>query len=195
METDDIMGNDYPETLKGQFLISMPGMADPNFASTVTCICEHTTDGAIGLVINRVHDAVSCKEIFDELDIDHTAAAGRMPVHIGGPVHLNELFILHGPPFGWDGCLMIDDDLAMSNTPDILEAIAGERGPELALVVIGCAGWGPLQLESEIRDNAWISGPLSPEIIFEAAVKDRWKMALRRLGIDPALLSDTAGHA
>ncbi len=189
------MGNDYPESLKGQFLISMPGMADPNFAFTVTYICEHNADGAIGLVINRVHDAVSCKEIFEELDIEYTPAAGRMPVHIGGPVHLNELFILHGPPFDWEGSMMIDADLAMSNTPDILAAIAEERGPEPALVVIGCAGWGPLQLESEIRDNAWISGPLSSEIIFDVALDARWETALRWLGINPALLSDTAGHA
>ncbi|MDM8548766.1 YqgE/AlgH family protein [Desulfobacterales bacterium HSG2] len=182
-------------SLKGQFLMAMPGLADPNFAFTVTCICEHAPEGAVGIIVNQVHAFLSGKDIFDELKIRYKPGSEFIPIHLGGPVHIDEIFVLHGPPFGWRGCLMVTPFLAMSNTRDILEAIAMGEGPKSLMIALGCAGWGPAQLESEIRQNAWLTSPASENVLFNTPVEARWEEALRNMGIEPALLSDTAGHA
>ena len=182
-------------SLKGQFLMAMPGMADPNFMQTVTCLCEHNDSGAMGLVINRVHPGISAKDIFEELKVPCGAGAESTPIFIGGPVHIDELFILHGPPFDWDACLTISPGLGLSNTPDIVDAIADGSGPGSYLICIGCAGWGPGQLEQEIRQNAWLTTPVFEQNIFEIPVEERWQTAMKRMGVDPALLSSSAGHA
>lgn len=189
------MSTIYPASLKGHFLMAMPGLSDPNFSQTVTCICEHNEFGAMGIVINRVHDMLSAKDIFEELSIVCTSAAASIPIHIGGPVHPGELFVLHGPPFDWEPSLTITAFLNLSNTRDILEALAEGRGPRLFLISLGCAGWGPGQLEAEIKDNAWLTQPVIEDNIFRLPVEVRWEEALRKMGINPALLSDTAGHA
>jgi len=186
---------EYPESLKGQFLMAMPGLADPNFNQTVTFICEHTQAGAVGIVINRVHASLTGMDLFNELKMQYTPEAESVSIHYGGPVHVNEVFVLHGPPFDWQGCLAITPSLAMSNTPDILEALAKNRGPKSFIISLGCAGWGPGQLESEIKRNAWLTCAASEEIIFNIPIESRWEEAMRKVGIDPALLSDTAGHA
>ncbi|MEE4355829.1 MAG: YqgE/AlgH family protein [Desulfococcaceae bacterium] len=182
-------------SLKGHFLIAMPGMEDPNFSDTVLCICEHTPNGSVGVVVNRIYPSVSVKDIYQELRIDYIPEAGAVPVHFGGPVHMNEIFILHGPPFGWEACLRITPNLGMSNTRDILEAIAMGRGPESYIIALGCSGWGANQIETEMMQNVWLSCPLSEYIIFDLSLEERWEEALRKMGINPALLSDTAGHA
>ncbi len=189
------MENEQRMSLKGHFIIAMPSLMDPNFFQTVTCISEHTPEGAVGLVVNRAHPSLTGKMIFDELKIPCEAAAVSVPVFIGGPVHEGEIFILHGPPFGWEGCLQITQFLAMSNTKDILESIAMTKGPDEYIIALGCAGWGQGQLESEITQNAWLSCPVEKEIIFETTVAERWGAVLKNMGIDPSLLSDTAGHA
>ena len=183
------------QSLKGQFLMAMPGLADPNFFQSVTCMSEHNPKGAMGIVITRVHPDINAQMLFDELKIPASEGAEKIPIHIGGPVHMNELFVLHGAPFGWEGSMMITGALALSNSMDILEAIAGGHGPRNYIITLGCAGWGPGQLEAEIRGNAWINGPFSEEIVFQMEVARRWEAAMQRIGIDPALLSDTAGHA
>ncbi|MFC1886478.1 YqgE/AlgH family protein [Thermodesulfobacteriota bacterium] len=189
------MEEEIPESLKGQFLMAMPGLADPNFFQTVTCICEHTEEGAVGIVVNRVHAPLSAKDIFDELKIKYIPETESIPVHIGGPVHSNEIFVLHGPPFGWSGCRTFTPTLAMSNTRDILEALSMGKGPKSFILSLGCAGWGPGQLEAEIKQNAWLTSPVFEDIIFHIPADDRWEEAVRKVGIDPILLSDTAGHA
>ncbi len=189
------MENQYPSILKAHFLIAMPGLLDPNFSQTVTCICEHTEEGALGIVINRAHPALSAKEIFSELNLDSGGKMGQIPIYIGGPVHFDEIFILHGPPFGWHGCLQITSTLALSNTKDILTSISQGKGPDKVIIALGCAGWGPGQLEAEISQNAWLTGPVSDDIIFEVPENERWNAAVKKMGIDPALLSHTAGHA
>ncbi|MCP4345554.1 MAG: YqgE/AlgH family protein [Desulfobacterales bacterium] len=182
-------------SLKGQFLISMPGLADPNFYQTVICMCDHNHEGALGIVINRVHPSLFASDIFEELGMNCVPGAASMPIHLGGPVHMNEIFMLHGPPFDWDRSLMITPQLAMSNTRDVLEAAAMGKGPESLMISLGCAGWGPGQLEAEIKGNAWLTGPIIEEIIFDVSFETRWEEAVRRMGIDPSLLSDKAGHA
>jgi putative transcriptional regulator len=189
------MGDDVLTSFKGQFLIAMPGLADPNFYQTVTCISEHTAAGAVGLVINRVHQALKAKAIFEELRMAYTPEAEAIPVHIGGPVHINELFVLHGPPSNWKGSLAVTPSLTMSNTRDLLSAIAMGHGPEQFILTLGCAGWGPGQLEYEIKQNAWLTGPSDAEILFRTPIEKRWAEAVKRMGIDPMLLSETSGHA
>ncbi len=181
--------------LKGQVLMAMPGLADPNFSKTVTCICEHSKAGALGIIINRIHPFLSAKEIFKELGIEHTKEAESIRVYIGGPVHIGEIFILHGPPFDWEGCVKITPALALSNTRDILEAIARGEGVKSFMIALGCAGWGEFQLESELKANTWITSPLSEELVFEVPVELRWERAMKIIGIDPMQLSGTVGSA
>lgn len=189
------MEEQSPTSLKAQFLIAMPGLMDPNFNRTLTCLCEHTPEGALGIVVNRVHPSVRAGEIFGQLKIEAAPQVMDLPIHIGGPVHFDEIFILHGPPFGWKGCFQIKPDLALSNTKDILEAVSRGEGPEKIIIAVGAAGWGPGQLESEIVQNAWLTGPASNEVIFDVPAEDRWDEAVKKMGIDPNLLTDASGHA
>jgi len=160
-------------SLKGHFLIAMPGLEDPNFSNTVICVCEHTPQGSIGVVVNRIYPSVKITDIFDELKMVHIPEAASIPIHYGGPVHMNEVFILHGPPFDWGACLTVMPDLGISNTRDILEAIALGRGPKSYLIALGCSGWGPGQMENEIIQNVWLSSPVSKDVIFDRAPRGR----------------------
>jgi len=185
----------YAASFKGQFLTAMPALLDPNFLQTVTCLCEHNETGAMGLIINRRHATLSARDIFDELEVPYLAGAESIPIYIGGPVHVDELFILHGPPFDWEACLKITPRLGLSNTRDILDAIGRGTGPDSYIICLGCAGWGPGQLESEIKQNAWLTVPVFEENIFDVPVDARWLEAMKKVGVDPALLSGAAGHA
>ena len=191
----DQIENPDMASLKGHFLIAMPSMADFNFSHTVTCLSEHTSKGALGVIVNRMIPSISARSIFDELKLEYTPETESIPIYIGGPVHENEIFILHGPPFSWEGCLMITPSLAMSNTMDIIEAIAADRGPESFIITLGCAGWGPGQLEYELSKNAWLTCTADNRIIFDSPVDIRWNAAVKKMGIDPALLTETPGHA
>ena len=182
-------------SLKGKLLTAMPGMTDPNFRRSVICISEHNTDGAVGIVINNVHPALSAKMIFKELNLDYVKEAEKKQINIGGPVHINEIFVLHGPPFKSLRTLMINDELAMSNSIDIIKDIALEKGPESYIISLGCAGWGPGQLENELLANYWLTSPYSKDILFDISVEERWEESIRKIGVDPLLLSNTAGHA
>jgi putative transcriptional regulator len=186
---------DEASSLKGQFLIAMPNLADPNFFQTVVCICEHTPQGAVGIVVNRPHLFLMEKDVFEELRIETLPARTPRPIHSGGPVLTGEIFVLHGRPFGWKGCVSITATLAMSNTIDILMEIARNSGPLSYLLSLGCAGWGPGQLDAEIRENVWLTCAVWEEIIFDINDGDRWSAALKKMGIDPLLLSAAAGHA
>jgi putative transcriptional regulator len=183
------------ESLKGHYLIAMPGMKDPNFHQTVTVICEHSAEGAIGIIINRVHEHLMCSEIFEELNIDYEPISSAARVYFGGPVHMGEIFMLHGPPFTWESCLLVSPTLAMSNSRDIIEAVALNRGPEAFILSLGCAGWGPGQLEAEMLENAWLTCPAIDEVIFRCPVENRWHAAVKKMGFDPMWLSSTSGIA
>jgi putative transcriptional regulator len=189
------MAAEDPTSLKGHLLMAMPGLSDPNFSQTVTCICEHNEQGAMGIVVNRLHDGLSARDIFEELSIAFNPAHPSPAVHAGGPVHAGELFVLHGLPLEWEATLRVTPAIGLSNTRDILEAIACGRGPDAFLITLGCAGWGPGQLEAEIKENAWLTQPADAEILFTLPVDVRWGEALKRIGVDPVLLSDTPGHA
>lgn len=180
---------------KSQFLIAMPLLVDPDFIRSVICVCEHNRDGAMGIIINRIHPDLTARDIFEELGIATSIPADQIPVYLGGPVHPDDLFILHGPPFVHYGSLLIGPQAALSNTEELLRAIAAGQGPRQFMITLGCTGWGPGQLEQEICSNVWLSTDLATEILFEVDVEQRWNAAVRQLGFDPLLLSHQVGHA
>lgn len=182
-------------SLTNHLLIAMPGLADPNFARTVTLICEHSSEGAMGLVINRVTE-LRLHDIFEQLGIPSRGSrVSDMPVFFGGPVQNNRGFVLHEPLGSWDATLPVTDTLGVSTSRDILEAMAQNQGPERCLVALGYAGWGPGQLEREIMENSWLYGPANHHVLFDLPVEKRWKEAARAVGVNLDLLSGEAGHA
>ncbi|MFP5349499.1 MAG: YqgE/AlgH family protein [Gammaproteobacteria bacterium] len=182
-------------SLTNHFLIAMPTLADANFSRTVTFICEHTRDGAMGLVINRATD-LKLRDIFDQLTIEASSSvAADMPIYLGGPVQNNRGFVLHEPIGNWDSTLPITDTIGVSTSRDILEAIATDRGPDRWLVALGYAGWGAGQLERELSENSWLSGPANAHVLFEIPLEHRWSAAAGAVGVDLTLLSSEAGHA
>lgn len=183
------------QRLTNQFLIAMPGLEDPNFFHSVTYICEHNDEGALGLVINRPLD-MQLGEIFEQIKIDYAnSEAKQMPVHLGGPVQQDRGFVLHEPLGDWEATLKVTDHIGITSSIDILDAIARHEGPAHSLVALGYAGWGAGQLEKEIADNAWLSGPANTEILFDIPDDERWKAAAALLGVDLDLLTGEAGHA
>lgn len=181
--------------LTNQFLIAMPGLEDPNFFHSVTYICEHNEEGAMGLVINRPMN-MQLGEILEHIDIhDASVDARHIPVHLGGPVQQERGFVLHSPLGEWEATMQVTDRIGVTSSLDILQAIAHDEGPEKILVTLGYAGWGAGQLEQELADNAWLSGPADPDILFNKPDEERWKAAAASLGVDLDLLSGDAGHA
>jgi len=181
------------QSLSNHFLIAMPTLADPNFHKTVTLVCEHTAEGAMGLTINRPLD-LGLHELLEQTDI----AVGDLPdlpVFLGGPVQNNRGFVLHAPLGQWETTLTITDKVGVSSSRDILEAIAGKQGPEQYLVALGYAGWGAGQLEHEMAENSWLSTPAESSIFFDTPIKERWQAAAQSVGVDLNTLSSETGHA
>jgi len=181
--------------LTHKFLIAMPAMADPNFAGAVIYICEHTDKGALGLVINRPTE-LTLENLFDKIDLKLEIAPWKdTPVYYGGPVQTERGFVLHVPAGRYSSSLAVAEDIALTTSKDVLEAVAGGSGPAKLLVTLGYAGWGAGQLESEVSANAWLTVDAQPAVIFDTPSEARQVAALRLLGIDPAQLSAQAGHA
>jgi len=182
-------------SLSNNFLIAMPALADPNFARTVTFICEHSNDGAMGLVVNRPTN-LKLREILDQLGIAGASPThAESPIYFGGPVQNNRGFVLHEPLGNWEATMAVTDTLGISTSRDILEALAHDKGPDRYLVTLGYAGWGAGQLERELTDNSWLNVPSASDILFTFPPEQRWKAAAKLAGIDLALLSAEAGHA
>lgn len=182
--------------LNNQFLIAMPSLADPNFAQTVTYICSHDASGALGIVINRPLE-LTLGELLEHIQLPQPQAAalsGR-PVFAGGPVQPQQGFVLHSPVGDWGSTLQVSEQLGLTTSSDILQALEGTTAPRRLLVALGYAGWGPGQLEQEIVENAWLSGPADQGILFDTPVTERWAAAAALLGVDLRLLSGDAGHA
>ncbi len=195
MEDEVNMNDAIPEFINGQFLIAMPSLGDPFFSKSVTCICEHKKEGAFGIIINQVYPDIDEKLFFEGLNLKYEGHNESKKIHIGGPVQRNNVFVIHGPPFGWTNCFKVTDNIALSSTLDILQAITKNEGPEQHLIATGCAGWAPDQLESEMQRNSWITSPLNEELLFETAVEKRWEISMKLIGIDPHSLSENFGHA
>ena len=182
-------------SLINHFLIAMPNLGDPNFSRTVTLICEHSDQGALGIIINRPMD-LSLRDVLAQMNIDpHDSVPLDIPVHLGGPVNTKQGFMLHEPLGHWQSTLPISATLGVSTSRDILEAVAQNRGPDRYFLALGYAGWAPGQLEQEIADNAWLSGPAYNKILFSTPASGRWRAAAGLLGVDLTTLSGETGHA
>ncbi len=181
--------------LTNHFLIAMPSLEDGNFSQSVTYICEHDDNGALGITINRASE-ISLSEILSQLQIKPLADETNNQIILnGGPVQMDRGFILHHPVGQWDSSLKVTNNIAVTTSPDIMLAIANNQGPENAIIALGYAGWGPGQLEYEMSENTWLSCPATEDIIFNTAIEKRWQAAAMLLGIDLQLLSNQAGHA
>jgi putative transcriptional regulator len=189
--------------LDGQMLVAMPGMQDERFARSVIYMCAHSSDGAMGIVVNRkarnmgFRDLmVQLKVIDDDRSIILPRQADDVQVLSGGPVEKGRGFVLHSTDFFIkNSSLPINDEVALTITMDILKAIAAGKGPERAIVALGYAGWAPGQLEREIQENGWLHCPADPSLIFDADHNTKYERAMRSIGIDPRMLSNEAGHA
>jgi len=184
-----------PTYLSDQFLIAMPALADPNFFQTVIYIGEHNANGALGLIINRPLN-LSLEQLLDHLKITTDRFdLTKTPVYSGGPVQPEQGFVLHSPVGHWGSTLRVNEQIGITTSREILQAVADGQGPAHLLVALGYAGWGPGQLERELVENAWLSSPADFDILFHVPSEQRWLAAAALLGIDLNLLSTDAGHA
>jgi putative transcriptional regulator len=181
--------------LTNQFLIAMPTMTEPNFAQTVTFICEHNADGALGIIINRPLQ-MRLSEVFDQLKIETAdPLLAQKQVLQGGPVQTDRGFVIHSAGRLWDATIKVSDRIHVTTSRDILDALARGEGPEIAFVALGYAGWEAGQLESEMVQNSWLSVPSDERILFTTPYEQRWHASARLLGVDLARLGPQAGHA
>jgi putative transcriptional regulator len=186
------MNGDY---LTNQLLIAMPMMGDPNFAQTVTLVCDHSARGALGLILNKPLP-MRMREIFEQLEIELPGGPLReSQVLRGGPMQTDRGFVVHPAGGEWDSTLKVSDTLHVTTSRDILAAMARGEGPSQAVIALGYAGWDGGQLEDEIRANAWLSAPVDSSIIFDTPFESRWQAAGRLLGVDLALISPISGNA
>lgn len=182
--------------LENHFLIAMPGLKDPFFQRSVTYICEHNDSGAMGLIINQPVD-VTVEGLLEQLEIvvpDKSKALQR-PVYAGGPLARDRGFVLHSPVEGWRSSMRLSDDMMITTSKDILEAMGQGKAPEHYLLTLGYAGWDPGQLEQELSENSWLTIPADADIIFNTPSPERWKRATAKLGIDVWQLGPDVGHA
>lgn len=189
--------------LDGQLLIAMPSMGDPRFSRSVIYVCAHSSEGAMGIVINQRAPNISFTELLEQLKIVPSeerislpSALNAMDVHLGGPVETGRGFVLHSADyFKAESTLPINDSVCLTATVDILRDIAKGSGPNKALLALGYAGWAPGQLEDEIQSNGWLNCPADPELVFDPAVDRKYNRALDSLGVDPSHLVSDSGHA
>ena len=181
--------------LTQHFLIAMPAMRDPHFSKTLTFICEHNDQGALGVVVNRPID-LTLHALLEQIEITpETDAAKLIPVHYGGPVQTDRGFVLHTPTGTWQSTLAVGEHIGLTTSKDILQATARGDGPKQMLVTLGYAGWAPGQLEHELAQNAWLTVNADARILFETPAERRSDASLKLLGVDLAMVADAAGHA
>lgn len=187
--------------LDGQFLIAMPGMFDQNFSRTVIYVCAHSPAGAMGFILNR-RQTITFPDILLHLNLIEQNDAIMLPektrtfpIQSGGPVETGRGFVLHSDDYHSQSSIPVSEDICLTATLDILRAISDGGGPKKATMLLGYAGWGPGQLESEIAANGWLHGPASEELIFDHKLDGKYERAMHLMGISPAMLSTEAGHA
>jgi len=181
--------------LTHHFLIAMPSMADPYFSKTLTYVCEHNDQGALGLVVNRPID-MTLQALFERLSLTlkHKDLSDA-PIYFGGPVQTDRGFVLHEPAGNWQSTLRVRDAIGLTTSKDILEAVGRGEGPQKILVTLGYAGWSAGQLEHELGQNAWLTVEAKDAILFDLPSEERLPAAMELLGVDYARLADSAGHA
>jgi len=185
--------------LSNHFLIAMPSMLDPVFGGSVVYLCEHNAGGALGVIINKPTD-MSIDVLLDRIDLTLEIAPNGVPldgkpVMFGGPVQVERGFVLHTPVAPYSSMMTVSDEIVLTTSKDVLEAVAHGAGPSRILVSLGCSGWSAGQLEQEIAHNGWLTVRADPHIVFDLPIEERFSAAMRLLGIDPAMLTGEAGHA
>ena len=188
-------GENTDGQMTGQLLIAMPSMTTPHFSQAVIYVCAHTPDGAMGIVLNRPLASPSFGDLLEQLEVSPIPPVRRIELFRGGPVDSARGFVLHTADWTGDGSLMVDGDVALTASLDVLKAIADGGGPQRGFLALGYAGWGPGQLDREMQDNAWLSAPASVDLLFDSGHETKWRRAMAILKVDPILLSGTAGHA
>jgi putative transcriptional regulator len=191
------------QSLKGQFLIAMPNLADPRFQGSVIYLVGHNDDGAMGLIINQTFADVSIADLISDLNLEKSSNSIVMPPEIasravmrGGPVETERGFVLHSRDYFCDeDTYAIDAELGLTATLDVLRAIAGGKGPQDSLLALGYCGWGPGQLEDEMQSNSWLNVPCSKDLLFSVPIDERYEKALALIGITHASLSALHGSA
>lgn len=173
----------------------MPGMADPNFNSTVTLVCEHNDDGALGIVINRP-STLDLGGLFQQLSVDDVdEKIASAPVLDGGPVARERGFVLHTPSGEFESTVTVSKDIQLTLSRDVIDSLAAGTGPDRSVVALGYAGWEAGQLEQEMLHNTWLTVPATPELIFDVPFEERWASAAESMGVDINKISPNAGHA
>ncbi len=180
--------------LEGELLVAMPSLGDSRFSRSVIFICAHSDDGAMGLVVNRLMPKPTFADLLTQLEIQEPSA-NEFPIHFGGPVESARGFVLHTTDYVRDESLIIQDDLALTATVEILREIAAGNGPRQSILALGYAGWGPGQLENEVQENAWLNVAVDEDLLFDPDIGDKWERAMRKIGVDFNMLSATAGRA
>lgn len=198
-DPEDPMAEDGPEpsggALEGELLVAMPSMVDPRFYQTVIYVCAHGEEGAMGLIVNKRARELSFADLLKQVGVEGEPA-GDLGVHFGGPVEVGRGFVLHTDDWEAPGVTKpLPGGLALTATVEILRDIAVGKGPQRAVLALGYAGWAAGQLEQELQQNGWLTCPADPELIFGEDDDGKWRGALRKIGVDPALLSSTGGMA
>jgi putative transcriptional regulator len=191
---NEIHHNDRMTFLKDHFLIAMPGLQDTYFSQTVAYICEHSPEGAMGLVVNQPID-LQLPQMLQQLDIEPDASVPKLPIFRGGPVQPENGFVLHPASRSWKATQLVSGNLALTTSRDILESIAAGGFPDPTLIALGYAGWGPGQLEGELAANSWLVVPAAWEVLFVLPPNQRWEAAAQLIGVNVHLISQVAGHA
>ena len=181
-------------SLKNQMLIAMPSLQDANFHKSVTLICEHNKEGAMGIVVNHPLD-LSTTDLLEHMSIPCVESNNINPVLAGGPVQTDRGFVIHRADKLWKSSIHLDQDIAITTSTDILTAIGKKEVSSDAFIALGYAGWGPGQLEQEIMENSWLTTPIKSEILFETDIKIRWNKAAKEIGFDVSQLSYYGGQA
>jgi len=184
-----------PIDLTNHFLIAMPALVDPYFNRALIYVCEHNSQGAMGVIVNKPLD-LTLEGLFEKVDLElKSREMASMPVHFGGPVQMDRGFVLHSPPGEWQSSLQVNQEIGLTSSKDILASISENGMPHDIILTLGYAGWSAGQLESELAQNAWLTIPANPEILFRQAPEERLPAAMQKLGISFAQLSEVAGHA
>ncbi len=182
--------------LAGRVLISMPGIEDPRFERSIIYLCVHTPDQAMGVTLNRPVDGVTLADVLKTLEIPLISEAGPAPVLIGGPVERERGFVLHTDDYlSETATLPVANGVSMTATREVLQAIGGESGPRRSILALGYAGWGPGQLEQELRDKVWLTCEADEDLLFDPNPNDKWSKALAKIGVHASSLSGQTGHA
>jgi len=182
-------------SLRNHFLIAMPSLEDSIFSQSVTYVCDHNEHGAMGVIINQPSE-LRLSSIFEQLDLPQSSRHNEnLNILTGGPVNPEQGLVLHKEKGDWESTLSISNDLHITTSKDIIEALAREGGPENPQLAFGYAGWGEGQLEEELSNNLWLTMPADPAILFDVPAEARWEAVEQRLGVDLSLLSTQVGHA